>query len=75
MLSRLMSRGTIGVLRPYLDDTVLYLVTQTRDPYPAVKVEALSILAKLALDPRLEQVSCLDANSSAGVQFTPREDG
>lgn len=57
MLLQLMSRGTIGVLRPYLDDTILFLVTQFRDPYSAVKVEALGIVARLALHSYLEQVS------------------
>lgn len=56
MLVQLMGRGTIGVLRPYLDDTILYLVSQSRDPYPTVKVEAFSILTKLAVHPHLEQV-------------------
>lgn len=56
MLLQLMSRGTIGVLRPYLDDTILYLVSRSRDAYPTVKVEALSIITKLATHPHLEQV-------------------
>lgn len=56
MLLQLMSRGTIGVLRPYLDDTIMYLVSQSRDAYPTVKVEALSIITKLAIHPHLEQV-------------------
>ncbi|CAM9297184.1 unnamed protein product [Ectocarpus sp. 12 AP-2014] len=55
MLANLMNRGTIGVLRPYLDDTILLLVSQFRDPYSAVKVEALSIVTKLVLHPHVEQ--------------------
>ncbi|CAB1102695.1 unnamed protein product [Ectocarpus sp. CCAP 1310/34] len=55
MLAKLMNRGTIGVLRPYLDDTILLLVSQFRDPYSAVKVEALSIVTKLVLHPHVEQ--------------------
>lgn len=51
-----MNRGTIGVLRPYLDDTILFLVSQSRDSYPTVKVEALAIITKLSLHPHLEQV-------------------
>lgn len=56
MLVTLMARGTIGVLRPYLDDTILLLVSQCRDPYSTVAVEALSIITKLARHPYLEQV-------------------
>lgn len=56
MVDGLMTRGTLGVLRPYLDDTILFLVSQCSDPYSAVKVEALSILTKLAMHPHLEQV-------------------
>lgn len=56
MLDGLMSRGTLGVVRPYLDDTILFLVYQCRDPYSTVKVEALAIIAKLAMHPHLEQV-------------------
>lgn len=56
MLVELMRRGTIGVLRPYLDDTILFLVSQSRDPYSTVKVEALLIITKLALHPHLELV-------------------
>ncbi|CBN78894.1 conserved unknown protein [Ectocarpus siliculosus] len=55
MLGKLMDRGTIGVLRPYLDDTILLLVSQFRDPYSAVKVEALSIVTTLVLHPHVEQ--------------------
>lgn len=56
MLRTLMDRGTVGVLRPYLDDTILLLVSQCRDPYSTVTVEALSIITKLVLHPHLEQV-------------------
>lgn len=56
MVSGLMSRGTTGVLRPYVDDTILYLASQIRDTYPSVKVEALSVITKLALHPHLDQV-------------------
>lgn len=56
MMVTLMARGTIGVLRPYLDDTILLLVSQCRDPYSTVAVEALSIITKLVLHPYLEQV-------------------
>lgn len=56
MLIGLMKRGTIGVLRPYLDDTILFLVSQCHDSYSTVKVEALLILTKLARYPQLEQV-------------------
>lgn len=56
MLVTLMDRGTIGVLRPYLDDTILLLVSQCRDTYSTVTVEALSIITKLVLHPHLEQV-------------------
>lgn len=56
MLAGLMSRGTIGILRPYLDDTILFLVSQCRDPYSTVKMEALEIIGKLAAHPHLEQV-------------------
>lgn len=56
MLVTLMDRGTVGVLRPYLDDTILLLVSQCRDPYSTVTVEALSIITKLVLHPHLEQV-------------------
>ncbi|CAM9154418.1 unnamed protein product, partial [Pylaiella littoralis] len=55
MMVTLMARGTIGVLRPYLDDTILLLVSQCRDPYSTVAVEALSIITKLVLHPYLEQ--------------------
>eukprot|EP00903_Cladosiphon_okamuranus_P014433 g13393.t1 len=55
MLITLMERGTVGVLRPYLDDTILLLVSQCRDPYSTVTVEALSIITKLVLHPHLEQ--------------------
>lgn len=56
MVIALMKRGTIGVLRPYIDDMVLYLASQMRDPCPAVKVEAMSVITKLADHPCLEQV-------------------
>lgn len=56
MLVTLMDRGTVGVLRPYLDDTILLLVSQCRDSYSMVTVEALSIITKLVLHPHLEQV-------------------
>lgn len=56
IFSQLTSRGTVGVLRPYLDDAVLFLVTQFRDPFSPVKVEALGIISMLALQPSLEQV-------------------
>lgn len=56
MLASLMDRDTIGVLRPYLDDTILLLVSQCRDPYSTVAVEALSTLSKLVVHPDLEQV-------------------
>eukprot|EP00752_Nemacystus_decipiens_P006103 g5507.t2 len=55
MLVTLMDKGTAGVLRPYLDDTILLLVSQCRDPYSTVTVEALSIITKLAVHPYLEQ--------------------
>lgn len=58
MLTELMRRRTIGVLRPYLDDTILFLVSQCRDPYSTVKVEALDMITRLALHPHLEQVRC-----------------
>lgn len=56
MLNHLMGKGTIGVLRPYFDDTVLLLAAQCRDSYSAVKEEALVMITKLALHPHLEQV-------------------
>ncbi len=65
MLAALISRGTVGVLRPYLDDTVLLLVSQSRDPYSTVTVEALSIITKLVVHPHLEQVrTCADSRLS-----------
>ena len=56
MVVGLMDRGTIGVVRPYFDDIILFLVSWCNDLYSAVKVEALGIIAKMAADPRLEQV-------------------
>ena len=58
LLVALMDRGTVGILRPYLDDTILLLVSQSRDPYSTVTVEALSIIMKLVVHPHLEQVRC-----------------
>ncbi|CAM9309283.1 unnamed protein product, partial [Hapterophycus canaliculatus] len=55
MLASLMERDTIGVLRPYLDDTILLLVSLCRDPYSTVAAEALSTLSKLVVHPHLEQ--------------------
>ena len=68
MLAGLMSRGTIGILRPYLDDTILFLISQCRDPYSDVKVETLAIITKLAAHPHLEQVGrCFYANGESSV--------
>ncbi|CAM9489910.1 unnamed protein product, partial [Scytosiphon promiscuus] len=55
MLTSLVERDTMGVLRPYLDDTILLLVSQCRDPYSAVAVSAFSTLSKLVVHPHLEQ--------------------
>lgn len=70
MLVTLMDRGTVGVLRPYLDDTVLLLVSQCRDPYSTVTVEALSIITKLVSHPHLEQVRrCVLQGSISGKNW------
>lgn len=68
MLVTLMDRGTVGVLRPYLDDTILLLVSQCRDPYSTVTVEALSIITKLVVHPHLEQVRCCVQHGSISCQ-------
>lgn len=68
MLVTLMDRGTVGVLRPYLDDTILLLVSQCRDPYSTVTVEAMSIITKLVVHPHLEQVRCCAQNRSISCQ-------
>lgn len=56
MITTLMARDSIGVIGPYLDDIILFLVSNSNDVYSPVKVEALAILAKLAVHPQLEQV-------------------
>lgn len=56
MVTALMDRGTIGVIGPYLDDIILFLVSHSNDQYSPVKVEALTTLVKLAVHPQLEQV-------------------
>lgn len=66
-----MNRGTVGVLRPYLDDTVLLLVSQSRDPYSTVTVEALSIITKLVVHPHLEQVRTCEFQAEFLQHFSP----
>lgn len=69
IVSQLTSRGTIGVIRPYLDDAVLFLVTQFRDPFPPVKMEALRIISTLVLQPSLEQVRRSRVSLGAAILY------
>ncbi|CAM9656506.1 unnamed protein product [Phaeothamnion confervicola] len=47
-------RGAAAVLRPYLDEIVLYSQYQTRDAYSELKVRALELLTFMARAPALE---------------------
>lgn len=57
VVTELVGKNTIGVLRPYVDDIILYLVSKIGDPCPAVAVQAFSIITKVVVNTHLEQVS------------------
>ncbi|CAM9789668.1 unnamed protein product, partial [Discosporangium mesarthrocarpum] len=72
LIQALTNRGSVGVLRPYFDDMIMYLQCQTMDPYPLLKEEALAIISSLAVDPTLEQASYFNMTKkifTCGMKF------